>query len=652
MQTAPFGQWDSPLEPAHVAAGKVSLSDLGTDGVALYWLESRPAEGGRVVLVRWDPDDRRMTDHSPPEVSIRSRVHEYGGGAVCLVPGGSGGAFAYVNGADQRVWVCEVPAGAPVALTPEPPAGESWNHGGLSASADGRWVLAVRECHRPGFPPIRSIVALGTGSSRPGASTIAEGHDFYGTPRLHPDGDRLVAVAWDHPDMQWDASLVLVVPLTTSGDGLLQPAGEPWVIAGGPEESVGQPAWHRDGSVVFASDRGGWWQPHRHTGRPETASTALTGEAAEYHGPDWVLSQTTMAELPDGRLVARRTAQGRDSLVLFPAGAPDPTTPPFPLAQPGVTISDVCAFGDGIACIGATPQAPSNIWLLPLPAASATERNATPLRPAPTTALDPADVARAEPFALTGRSGRAIYGSLYRPTLHATAGPADHRPPLIVWCHGGPTSGAQAGFDPTLQFFTTRGFAVATVDFAGSTGYGRAYRCSLWGLWGLADPEDCLETALQLAARGDVDPTRMAIRGGSSGGLTALNALRGEGFVACTSLYGVTDLLGLAGTTHDFEARYMDRLVGPLPESKATYAARSPVRHAADLHGAVLLLQGTEDAVVPPAQTEFLRDAMQAAGTHCETRLFEGEGHGFRRADTLIAALEAELDFYRRQLAL
>ncbi len=269
------------------------------------------------------------------------------------------------------------------------------------------------------------------------------------------------------------------------------------------------------------------------------------------------------------------------------------------------------------------------------------------------TALGPADVATGEPFSLTGRSGRPVYGTLYRPALGRTRAPGADSPPLVVWCHGGPTSSCQAGLDLTLQYFTTRGFAVACVDYAGSSGYGRRYRCALWGQWGVADAEDCLDAARHLAARGDVDPNRMAVRGGSAGGMTALNALAaGEGFGACASWYGVTDLMGLVATTHDFEVHYTDRLIGPLPEARPLYERRSPVSRAGSMVGSVLLLQGTEDRVVPPAQAETMRQALEAAGTRCELRFFEGEGHGFRRADTLTACLEAELAFYLEELRL
>ena len=309
----------------------------------------------------------------------------------------------------------------------------------------------------------------------------------------------------------------------------------------------------------------------------------------------------------------------------------------------------MCTHGDAVALIGSTPDTPANVWLV------APGEPARPLRPPPAgaTALDPADVAVAEPFGLDGRSGRTIFGTLYRPTRSGARRPAGRAPPLVVWCHGGPTSSCQAGLDLTLQFFTTRGFAVACVDYAGSSGYGRDYRDALWGRWGVADAEDCLDAALHLAGRGDVDARRLAIRGGSAGGMTALNALAsGEGFGACASWYGVTDLLGLVDTTHDFEAHYTDRLIGPLPEALTLYVERSPVARAAAMAGSVLLLQGTDDAVVPPQQAERMLAALESAGLPCDLRFFEGEGHGFRRADTLTTCLEAELGFYLEELRL
>ena len=673
VTTAGYGRWASPLTAAEVARGKLSLSELQSDGDALYWLEARPAEAGRVVFVRAGPDGTPK-DHSPAGVSIRSRVHEYGGGAVTLVPRWGPGAFAYVDQADQRVWFVEGAGAPPRPLVASPPPGTAHRHGGLAATRDGDWVLAVREARAgetPGAAPVRTVVAISTRST--GAdhaeSTLLGGHDFFGAPRVAPDGGRLAVVVWDHPDMPWDASSVVVLELERDpSSGLLVAGGAPLHVAGAPDESVGQPGWRRDGTLRFVSDRRGWWQPYLHPG-PGTAATAaataaaaaapaaspepMTDAEAEFHGPDWVLGQSTMAELPDGTLVARRTAEGRDTVVALEPGAA-PGQPPKVLDQPCVSIWALCAHGRDLALIGSTPDAPVDVWVVS-PEGAPTQR----LRP-PTSriSLGPADIARAEAFELTGRSGRTVHGTLYRPTLegapaHAQRPNAEPRPPLVTWCHSGPTSNCLAGLDPTLQFFTSRGFAVACIDYAGSVGYGRAYRNSLWGRWGVADSEDVLDAALHLARRGDVDGDRLAVRGGSAGGMTALNALAaGEGFAACTASFAVTDLMGLVATTHDFEAHYTDRLIGPLPQDEATYEARSPVNRAGAMTGAVLLLQGTEDPVVPPAQAERMRDALAAAGVRCDLRFFEGEGHGFRRAETLTACLNAELTFYLSELRL
>ena len=649
---AGYGRWASPLTATEVARGKLSLSELQSDGESLYWLEARPADAGRVVLVRAGPDGR-LLDHSPPGVSVRSRVHEYGGGAVALVPRWGPGAFAYVDLADQRVWFSEGAGTAPRPLTASPLAGTVQRHGGLGATPDGDWVLAVRESEGEGAAaPVRCIVAASTRHSHPTESTLLAGHDFFGAPRVAPDGGRLAVVVWDHPDMPWDASSVVVLELGRDEAGLLAARGAPLHVAGGHDESVGQPAWQRDGSLRFVSDRHDWWQPYHLPGPPGMHPRAerVTDAEAEFHGPDWVLGQATMAELADGTLVARMTADGRDALVALAPGAPL-TEPPQQLDQPCVSISGLCAHGDGFALIGSAPDAPVNVWV------ARPDGAARPARSPPgALSLRARDVARGEPFLLTGRSGRPVHGTLYRPLRPGARddpGAGGRPPPLVTWCHGGPTSSCQAGLEPTLQFFTSRGFAVACVDYAGSSGYGRAYRCALRGQWGVADAEDVLDAALHLASRGDVDAARLAARGGSAGGMTALNALAaGEGFAACTASFGVTDLLGLAATTHDFEAHYTDRLIGPLPAARRLYEERSPINRAAFMTGSVLLLQGTEDPIVLPAQAERMRDALVAAGVPCDLRFFEGEGHGFRRAETLTACLEAEWAFYLSELRL
>ena len=503
--------------------------------------------------------------------------------------------------------------------------------------------------------PVHRVVALAVDpEAEPAESVLFEGRDFYGGPVANHGGDQVAVVAWDHPDMPWDAGELLVptgrAVLADAGGGAPAGGGRPRRV-GGPAGLAARraPALRVGPAGLVAALRGG--PGHGRRGSPGRC----IAEEAEFHGPDWVLGQATMAELPSGSLVLRRTAAGYDDLVVLdPASGGVEAVP-----QPCVAIDALCAHADGVALIGATPESPSAIWVWRPGSKAAPVRGP---QAGGGTVLGPIGVAEGEPFSLTGRSGRPVYGTLYRPTASATAsadGDGDGAaatpaaPPLVVWCHGGPTSSCQSGLNLTVQFFTSRGFAAACVDYAGSSGYGRAYRNALWGLWGVADAEDCLDAARHLAARGDVDGERMAIRGGSAGGLTALNALAsGEGFSACVSWYGVTDLMGLVATTHDFEARYTDRLIGPLPGSEALYEERSPVSRAAAMAGSVLLLQGTEDPVVPPQQAERLRDALAAAGRPCQLLFFEGEGHGFRRAETLTACLEAELAFYLSELGL
>jgi dipeptidyl aminopeptidase/acylaminoacyl peptidase len=319
------------------------------------------------------------------------------------------------------------------------------------------------------------------------------------------------------------------------------------------------------------------------------------------------------------------------------------------LVQPCVTVSSLCRHDGGVAWLGQTPETPGGVWWCRWPGEGLGEAAVWVSGAPPPLGHD--DVAVAEPISVVSASGRPVHANLYVPRRGGWEGPVGAAPPLIVVCHGGPTSSADAGFDPLVQMFTTRGYAVATVNYAGSTGYGRDYRRALDGQWGAADIDDCVEVARWLAARGRVDGERMAIRGGSAGGLTALGALvRSDAFAAAVSWYGVTDLIGLAAATHDFESRYTDRLVGPLPEAAAVYEERSPVNRVADITGAVLLLQGEDDPVVPAAQTRAMAEALSARGLRCQARYFAGESHGFRRADTLIACFADELRFYAEVL--
>lgn len=655
-----FGWWPSPFAAGRVAAGKVSRSGLQADGASLFWLESRPEEGGRQVLVTDGGDGGVPVDVSPPTVSIRSRVHEYGGGAATV----AGGALFYVNHEDQRLYRSTLGDGpAPVPLTPASAPGASFRYADGSLTPSGDWMICVEERHDQSGTGHR-LTAVATDGSRQVVPLVDSG-GFVAAPRPSPDGARLAWVGWSHPHMSWDQSELWVAELVESKVGIGIAGAHR--VAGGPDVSVGQPRWCGDGSLVLIDDRTGWWLPYRIPADrldEDDAAVPLVDLEAEFHFPDWALGQATIAELPDGSLVGRMHRDGRDHLVrLQPTattgasgrpGADGPVGWELSVVdQPCITIAGVAvAAGPRIGILGATATVGMGVYQVSADGSAPARR----LTPVPAGAADPADSAEeavsvAEPFVAATEAG-PIPGLFYPPTNPAARGLQGSRPPLVVFCHGGPTGAAEPGFDPFVQFFTSRGLAVAAVNYRGSSGYGRGYRRSLEGLWGVADIDDCTAYAVALAEAGRADRANLAIRGTSAGGLTALGALvRTRAFRGAASWYGVTDLQALATDTHDFESRYLDGLVGPLPAAADRYRQRSPLYHPEAVTGAVLLLQGADDPVVPRDQSERFADALSAHGVRCTLEVFAGESHGFRRAETIEACLLAELEFYRTLFA-
>ncbi|MGA2836169.1 MAG: prolyl oligopeptidase family serine peptidase [Acidimicrobiales bacterium] len=647
------GWWPSPWSAAQVAAGKVSRGGLQSDGGSVYWCEGRPAEGGRQVVVGIDPDAGQGSgpvDVTPPGVSVRSRVHEYGGGSATVVAG----TVFYVDQDDQSWYRLDRAAGpVPVRLgAGAGPDAPRPRHGDGRLTVDGRWLVSVEE--RVGATSTtHRLVAVPTDGSGP-STVLVDAGDFVSSPRPSPDGRWLAWITWDHPDMPWDASRLLVAPLDTSDRGVA--VGAPIVVAGGTGVSVGQPRWCRDGALVFVDDRSGWWLPYRVApGAPDrhrpVDAVALVQVDAEFLFPDWVLGQHTFDELDDGSLVARMGARGRDRLVVLrpPPSGPDATGWSVEeVDQPCRRISAVTSpDGRRAVVLGSTSTEAQVVLVVDLVGGAPPRR----LSAAPGVAVAPERVARATArVAATGAHG--VPGLFFAPQAVSGVGDTGGPPPLVVFCHGGPTASADPGYDPVVQFFASRGIAVAVVDYRGSTGYGRAYRQLLQGRWGEADVDDCVTYAESLAADGLVDGRRMAIRGTSAGGLTALAALvRARCFAGAVAWYGVTDLLSLATDTHDFESRYLDGLVGRLPDAADAYRDRSPVHHAGEMGGKVLLLQGSDDPIVPLGQAQGFAAALGAAGADCRLVVFEGESHGFRRSDTIEAALTAELGFYRELFA-
>lgn len=632
--TLTYGSWPSPISAAAVAAGSHPIDAARFVGDEIWWSERMPAEGGRTAVRRMRPGGTIET-LLPAPWDARSRVHEYGGGAWTATHHGS---LLFVDKRDQRVWRLD-PGSAPVPLTPESGA---MRFADLQP-ADGE-LHAVRETHRGSGGPVRDIVAIplnGSAADDPRAlRSVVAGSDFFAYPCLSPDGARLAWIAWDHPDMPWDATQLRVGELL---DGVVAEWSTIAGAAGDARQSVLQPVWLTPTELMCTTDASGRWNLRRHTIDGHTTDGDTTGEPiaaadADTGGPLWNLATQWYLPLDDGRIVAVRT-NGSDELVVVDptAGAVHPIDSP---AASRVLLDDaqgsrVLFHGGGAATLG-------GLWLLDLDEPGG---RPTLIRGAADDEPDASWFPVARMVHVEGPTG-PVHSFAYPPTNPRVAPPGDELPPYLVLAHGGPTSHASGGASLDIAYFTSRGIGVLEVNYGGSSGYGRAYRERLNGLWGIVDRDDVIAAASGLAAQGIADGARLAIRGGSAGGWTVLCALTAsDRFAAGISRYGVADLRALAADTHDFEARYLDRLVGALPEAESLYVERSPLTHLDGFGTPMLLEQGLEDEVVPPSQSEAVRDALAARGIPHAYLAFEGEGHGFRRADTIVRTLEAELSF-------
>ncbi|MDJ0684593.1 MAG: S9 family peptidase [Alphaproteobacteria bacterium] len=611
----PYGAWESPLTPELLTRGAVSLGGPVVDGADVYWTELRPWEAGRTALVKAGPDGRPV-DLTPEPFNVRSRVHEYGGAAFTAY----GGTAWFVDGGDNRLYkVRQGEAAQPVTLSSS------------RAFADFRYdplqdrLIAVCEDHGGPGEPENSLVAI-TPNGR--VTTLASGADFYAAPRLSPDGTKLAWIEWRHPNMPWDGTTLMVA--SVGEDGALS---APRAVAGGDRESVFQPSWGPDGALYFISDRSGYWNLYR-AGAPERHYAV----EAEFGLPLWQFGMATYALLGPDRAVCCHAVDGDWRLALMDLDAGTLT----PVDGRWVSFNGIVAAGEKVLFIGGPPDAPEE--LVELDPTTGAHRV---LRKSSDIAFEPDGVSVSRTIKFPTEDGHVAYANLYLPANALYEAPEGEKPPLIVKSHGGPTGQAGRGLSLKVQYWTSRGFAVADVNYSGSTGYGRAYRDRLKGAWGVADVADCVSAARWLAEQGLVDPDRMAISGGSAGGYTTLCALTfHDVFKAGCSAYGIGDLEALTRDTHKFESRYLDRLVGPWPEKADLYRERSPIHHTDQLNCPVIFLQGADDKVVPPNQAEAMVQALKEKGLPVSYLLFEGEGHGFRRAENVKRALEAELSFY------
>jgi dipeptidyl aminopeptidase/acylaminoacyl peptidase len=624
-----FGTWPSPITAEAVAAQGIRLSHVAVDGGDVYWIEGRPQEAGRNVLVRRRGDGGRE-DVTPAGFNVRTRVHEYGGGSYLV----SGGVVYASNFTDQRIYRIDTRrmSGAPAEPAPITPPGP-WFYADATLDVRRRRLIAVREDHSDSSrEPINALVSIPLDGPESAGTVIASGFDFYSTPRLSPDGARLAWLAWRHPQMPWDGTELWVADVAETGE-LTQATR----VAGGTTESIYQPGWTPGGQLCFASDRDGWWKLY-HVG-DGSSLVADEWRDVEFGRPQWLFGGVTWVPTGEGRMAVSYTRSGHWHLALLDVE----TGALSPLAE-GLEPREWLAATDTHAVLVAgtmtTPDAVVRVEL----ATGVVET----LRPSSTIDFPANLLSAPESVEFPSSDGHATH-AFYYPPRHATYSAAKAElPPLILISHGGPTTAASPTLDLKVQFWTSRGFAVVDVNYGGSSGFGRAYRQRLNGQWGILDVQDMVAAARFLVADGKADPDRLVIRGGSAGGYTTLAALTFHPgtFQVGASYYGISDIEVLAQDTHKFESRYLDTLVGPYPAARDVYYARSPIHFVDRLACALILFQGLEDKVVPPNQSEMMAAAVRAKGLPVTYLAFEGEQHGFRQATTIVRCLEAELYFY------
>ena len=652
----PYGTWPSRISAELVAAQGLRLGAVALDGSDIYWLEGRPAEGGRNVLVRRDASGR-IAAVTPDGFNVRTRVHEYGGAPYVV----ANREIFFSNFSDQRIYAMRAsgviggskePASArsasagsrhslgeggqdpPYAVTPQ----AGWFYADAVLDERRRRLICVREDHtHPDREPVNTLVSIPLDGGEHAGDVIASGYDFYSTPRLSPDGSTLAWLVWRHPQMPWDGTELWTARVSASGalEGERR-------VAGGASESIYQPGWSPDGELYFVSDRDQWWKLYRLT-RGGAIETVVKNPPpdAEFGRPQWVFGTATWAFTGASRILVSYTRAGRWHL-----GLVDAATGQLSAFADDIEPHDWLAATSTHAVVAAGWAANADAIVR----IELEDGTVETLRQSSSMVLEEGELSVPESIDFSGANGERTHAFYYAPRNALYTAPPGDRPPLIAISHGGPTTAANPTLDLKVQFWTSRGFAVVDVNYGGSSGFGRPYRQRLNGQWGVVDVLDVVQAAQFLVSTGRADPDRLMIRGGSAGGYTTLAALTFHpgAFTAGACYYGISDIEVLARDTHKFESRYLDTLVGPYPAAQSTYRARSPIHFVDRLACPLILFQGLEDKVVPPNQSEMMADAVRRKGLPVAYLAFEGEQHGFRKADTIIRCLEAELYFYGR----
>jgi dipeptidyl aminopeptidase/acylaminoacyl peptidase len=620
QQIASFGSWHSPISADLVISNAVRPGLVATEDEDIYWIESRPLDGGRNIIVHRAPDGT-IRDVTEPPFNARTTVHEYGGGDFAV----DQGSVYFSNFADQRLYRQD-PVGVPVPITPESPL----RYADAVVDRERQRLICVCEDHSAtSQEALNTIVTVPLDGLTP-PQVLVSGNDFYAAPRLSARGDRLAWLTWQHPNMPWDGTELWVGQIGPNGDIV-----STTFVAGGSEDSVLAPQWSPDGTLYFVSDRSGWWNIYRwHDSRV----SPVHPKDAEFGVPHWVFGISTYAIISPDLLICAVGTKG-----LWTLGRLDVTASQLDqIHSPYSEISSLRTTRNGAVFLAGSPAEPTALVALDV-----ANNSLRVLRCFGSETIDRDYLSAPRPIAFATQDGATAYGLFYPPRNEEFVGPAGELPPLLVRSHGGPTSCASSALNLTIQYYTSRGIAVLDVNYAGSTGYGRAYRQRLDGRWGIVDVDDCVNGARFLAQRGDVDRKRLAITGGSAGGFTTLCALTFRNtFKAGASYYGVGDLEALVRDTHKLESRYLDRLIGPYPAERDRYLERSPIHHTDQLKCPLIIFQGLDDTVVPPNQAELIVASLRAKGLPFAYLTFPGEGHDLRSAKNIKRALESELYFY------